>query len=597
MLREAIYHRPKLNWAYAYDHNTIHIRLRTKKDDVDQVTVYCNDKFMNWGDLSKTDQVQMTRLYQDEMFDYWQAETIPPYRRLCYIFQLQSNVETIWLSERGFLMEAPSPSAGWFEFPFLNPVDVFQPPAWVKDAVFYQIFPERFANGDPANDPEDVQPWGGKPKYNNFFGGDLQGVIDHLDHLNQLGITAIYFTPIFEATTNHKYDTIDYFKVDPAFGTNETLKQLVTACHERGIRILLDAVFNHSGFMFEPFVDVKAHGEQSVYKDWFHIRSFPLETVDGIPTFDTFAFTEMMPKLNTENPEVKDYLLRVARYWIEEVGIDGWRLDVANEVDHAFWREFRSTVKAANPEAYILGEMFHDGMMWLQGDQFDAVMNYPFTDAMLDFFAKAECDGSQFAHAIQHQLARYPLQANEVMFNLLDSHDTERLLTTCSGDKRKLKLAALFQLTFLGTPCIYYGDEIGLSGEYDPDCRKCMEWDPTRQDADLFAFYKSIIALRHQFTALRSGGFRFLYAQEGDRILAYERKDANDHLLIVLNSSKRRRTLRLSVTQGEWQDIILTNSANESEHLTASSMPLILADRKGLRVEVPGMGWRVLRLL
>lgn len=556
MLLEAIYHRPQQNWAYAYDRQTIHLRIRTKKNDVQQVTVYYGDKFDCWQGLEKTEAMPMVRLYQDELFDYWQAEAIPPYRRLAYVFKLEDSTGSVWMSERGFQKEEPAPTKSWFEYPFLNPVDIFTPPAWVKDAVFYQIFPDRFANGDKSNDPAGVEPWGGEPTPDNYFGGDLQGVIDHLDDLEQLGITAIYFTPIFEATTNHKYDTKNYMKVDPHFGTNEKLKELVKACHSRGIRVLLDAVFNHAGYSFPPFVDVLAIGEQSIYKDWFHVREFPLRVVDGIPTFDTFAFTPMMPKLNTENPEVKAYLLEVARYWIEEVGIDGWRLDVANEVDHQFWREFRQTVKASNPEAYILGEMFHEGMMWLQGDQFDAVMNYPFTYAMHDFFAERTVDGAQFAQAIEHQLASYPQQANEVMFNLLDSHDTARLLTLCGNDKRRMKLAALFQLTFLGTPCIYYGDEIGLDGENDPGCRKCMEWDKEKQDSELLAYYQSLIALRHQHAALRSGSFRFMHAKEQDRVIAYERADEQSRFIIVLNNGTRRRSVRLPMAAGDWHNAL-----------------------------------------
>lgn len=589
MLLEAIYHRPKQNWAYAYDQETIHIRLRTKKEDVTAVTVYAGDKFYCYDDLTKTFAVPMKRLYQDELFDYWQAAVVPPYRRLAYSFKLESADEVMWMNEQGFHTEPPQPAVGWFEFPFLNGVDVFTPPAWVKDAVFYQIFPERFANGDPSLDPADVEPWGGTPTPTNFFGGDLQGVLDHLDYLAELGITAIYFTPIFEATTNHKYDTKDYLKVDPAFGNNEKLKELVQACHAKGIRILLDAVFNHCGYMFSPFLDVQEKGEASAYKDWFHIRSFPLEVVDEVPTFDTFAFTPMMPKLNTENPEVKDYLLKVARYWIEEVGIDGWRLDVANEVDHAFWREFRKTVKAVNPDAYILGEMFHEGMMWLQGDQFDAVMNYPFTYAMIDFFATAKLDGRAFAHAIQHQLASYPLQANEVMFNLLDSHDTERLLTQCGGDKAKMKLAALFQFTFLGTPCLYYGDEVGLDGGGDPGCRKCMEWDQEKQDQDLLTFYQSLIALRHHYTALRTGEFRFVHAEENDALIAYERQDGESHWLIVLNVSPDARSLALPGNARAWQEIMLKGQVNpvwidETEELS-------------LNLKLAGHSWIILRKL
>lgn len=589
MFLEAVYHRPKQNWAYAYDPQTIHLRLRTKRADVQNAEVIYGDKYLPWNQMQT---VPMRIIGSDELFDYWQAEVKPPFRRLCYGFKLQARPaggarskkrdtgETVWMTERGFSEAAPDMHLGLFEFPFLNPGDVFQPPAWVKDAVFYQIFPERFANGDPANDPKGAEPWGGEPTPYNFFGGDLQGVIDHLDYLADLGITAIYFTPIFEATTNHKYDTRDYFKVDTHFGSNETLKTLVSECHRRGIRVLLDAVFNHSGGTFAPFLDAKEKGEHSKYKDWFHVRQFPLEVIDKVPTYDTFAFEPHMPKLNTEHPEVKEYLLKVARYWIEEVGIDGWRLDVANEVDHQFWREFRKVVKGVNPDAYILGELFHEGMMWLQGDQFDALMNYPFTNAVLDFFALGRTDGATFAGHIYSQLFRYPLQANEATFNLLDSHDTARLLTLCEGDKRKMMLAAAFQLTFLGTPCIYYGDEIGLTGGHDPGCRKCMEWDESKQDRELHAFYRQTIALRHRYAALRNGEFRFLHAKANDSRLVYERWNDQDHFVIAMNAGKRARTIDMALPEGVWNDEL--------------SGEAIAVEGRKAKLSLPPYGYRIL---
>ncbi|MGM0883580.1 MAG: glycoside hydrolase family 13 protein [Bacillota bacterium] len=544
MLLEAVYHRPKQNWAYAYDGKTLHIRLRTKKDDVTAVEAIVGDKYA-WDQTVTT--IGMRIFSTDTLFDYWETAVIPPFRRLRYAFRLTDGDETILLTDKGFELALPDNPNSFFDFPYINPVDVFEPPAWVKDAVFYQIFPERFANGDRSLDPENVEPWGGEPTPQNFFGGDLQGVIDHLDHIAGLGINAVYFTPLFEATTNHKYDTQDYMKVDPHFGTNEKLKELVDACHTRGIRVLLDAVFNHSGKTFPPFVDAQINGQQSKYADWFHVREWPLQVIDGVPTYETFAFEPLMPKLNTEHPEVKQYLLEVARYWIEEIGIDGWRLDVANEVDHQFWREFRHTVKSVNPEAYILGEIWHDSMMWLQGDQFDAVMNYPFTNAVLDFFAHQTIDAKAFANAIGAQLAAYPQQVTETAFNLLDSHDTPRLLTICDDNTDAMKLSSLFQLTYPGTPCIYYGDEVGINGGGDPGCRKCMVWDPAEQNRELLQFYTAAIGLRHRYSALRSADIRFVHVGAADGTLVYERRDGNQRLLIALNARGAAADLRFTV--------------------------------------------------
>ncbi|SES90765.1 alpha-glycosidase [Paenibacillus sp. NFR01] len=578
MLLEAVYHRPRLNWSYAYDYRTIHLRLRAKKGDLTEVFAYAGDKYA-WEDTKEL--IPMKLFTSDAMFDYWECESVPLYRRLKYGFLLQKDHERVWMTENDFQTDRPANPNRLFEFPFINPVDVFTPPAWVKDAVFYQIFPERFANGDHSLDPENVLPWGGTPRPDNFFGGDLQGVIDHLDHLSELGITGIYFTPIFTATTNHKYDTEDYMQVDPHFGDVATLKKLVDACHKRGIRVLLDAVFNHSGRTFAPFVDVLEKGEASPYKDWFHVREFPLKVENDIPNYDAFAFEPKMPKLNTEHPEVKAYLLKVAEYWIKDVGIDGWRLDVANEVDHEFWRDFRKVVKRANPEAYILGEIWHESAPWLEGDKFDAVMNYPFTDAVLDFFVHETLDAEGFANAIGKQLSRYPLQASEVAFNLLDSHDTPRLLTLAGGDKNKLKLSALFQFTFMGTPCIYYGDEIGMDGEGDPGCRKCMEWDPAKQDRGLFDYYRTLIQIRAAHPALRTGSFAFLEAGRQGTKLAYERVLGDDMLIVLINTEQTSQTFRLDVEERNWEELF-TGQAYRAE-------------RGKLSVKLPAFGYAILK--
>lgn len=579
MLLEAIYHQPKRNWAYAYDKDTVRLRLRAKKNDLTEVYAMTGDKYA-WENTKK--QISLTKFTSDSMFDYYEGEIKPPYHRLKYSFLLKSGDEQIWMSETGFQEDEPDDPGQMFQFPYIHQGAVFTPPEWVKDAVFYQIFPERFANGNPELNPENVEPWGGEPTPSNFFGGDLQGVMDHLDYLSELGINAIYFTPIFEATTNHKYDTEDYLRVDRHFGDADTVKRLVKLCHERGIRVLLDAVFNHSGKTFAPFVDVQENGEKSKYKDWFHAHEFPLDVKDGIPTYETFGFEPHMPKLNTENPEVKDYLLKVAEYWIKEVGMDGWRLDVADEVDDAFWRDFRRVVKAANPEAYILGEIWNESSAWLQGDQFDAAMNYPFTDAVNGFFVKNKMNAETFANSIGRQLSRYPLQASEVAFNLLDSHDTPRLLTLCEGDQRKMKLAALFQFTYLGTPCIYYGDEIGLDGDQDPGCRKCMEWDEAKQDRELFTFYQQLIALRHAHPALRAEGHvRFLQARPEGSQLVLERQSEDERILVLFNRSEETAIIEFEGGAGEWTELL------DGNHRTAK-------DGDVLAVELPAYGYAVL---
>ncbi|MFD1739838.1 glycoside hydrolase family 13 protein [Bacillus salitolerans] len=577
MLKEAVYHRPKNNYAYAYDKETLHIRLRTKKNDVDSVRLIYGDPY-DWKEDEpgkhrwQTFEINMNKSGSDALFDYWFSAIKPECRRLRYGFTLTNRNETIYYTEKGFYEEKPlDDTAYYFCFPFLNEADVFNAPEWVKDTVWYQIFPERFGNGDPSNDPPGTLPWGTtEPTGKNFFGGDFQGVIDHIDYLVELGITGIYFTPIFKAYSNHKYDTIDYMDIDEQFGNKETFRHLVDTCHKNGIKVMLDAVFNHSGYYFEPFQDVLKNEENSMYKNWFHINEFPLKT-EPRPNYDTFAFVPSMPKLNTENPQVKEYLLEVGRYWVREFNIDGWRLDVANEVDHQFWREFRKAVKDIKPDVYILGEIWHDSMPWLQGDQFDAVMNYPFTNAALQYFAKNEVKSSEFANIISNVLHMYPNNVNEVQFNLLDSHDTPRILTICHDSIEKVKLLYLFQLSFQGSPCIYYGDEIGMTGGQDPGCRKCMVWDKDKQDRELFTYVSKLIHFRKTIPAFgNKGQFTFIEANDAENYIIYQKSYQNDYLYFVINNSDEARTVLLpkemsSPLQNLWNGKSITSSAIDLE--------------------------------
>ncbi|MGV3466299.1 MAG: alpha-glycosidase [Heyndrickxia sp.] len=580
MQLEAIYHRPKGNFAYAYDGKTLHIQLRVKKHDVEKVRLLYGDPY-DWDkDGWIFSYKDMTYSGNDGLFDYWFAEVSPEFRRMRYGFELINGDETVVYTEKGFFSEAPYDDvAYYFCFPFLHQADIFHAPEWVKDTVWYQIFPERFANGNPSINPKDALPWGSaEPLYNNFFGGDFEGIIQNIDYLVDLGITGIYFTPIFKAHSNHKYDTIDYMEIDPQFGDKATFKRLVDVCHKHGIRVMLDAVFNHSGFYFAPFQDVLKNQERSKYKDWFHLREFPVKTTPT-PNYDTFAFTEQMPKLNTENKEVKKYLLDVAKYWIEEFDIDGWRLDVANEVDHAFWREFRKTVKTVKPEAYILGEIWHDSMPWLQGDQFDAVMNYPFTQGALDFFARGKINAEEFKNVISTVLHSYPKNVNEVAFNLLGSHDTPRILTIADGNKDRIKLLLLFQLSFIGTPCIYYGDEIGMIGDQDPGCRKCMVWDKEKQDQELLSFVKKLIQLRKQNPAFcNDGEFCFVEADRNKNYIVYQKQSKKETLMFVINNSDKNIMIPLPTISENQHILDLWNN----EYVEASK-----------EVELPSFGFAV----
>ncbi|WP_156289345.1 glycoside hydrolase family 13 protein [Oceanobacillus salinisoli] len=583
MIKEAIFHRPKDNFAYAYDKDTLHIVLQTKKGDMDSVELIYGDPY-DWENeqwLTKTE--TMVKSGSTNLHDYWFLSIKPKFHRMRYAFRCTDKKESFIYSERGIFDIPPSEIANYFCFPYLNKVDVFNAPSWVKDTVWYQIFPERFGNGDASLNPEGTLPWGStEPTPTNYFGGDFQGVIDHLDYLVELGISGIYFTPIFKAYSNHKYDTMDYMKIDPQFGSKETFKRLVKESHKRGIRVMLDAVFNHSGYYFPPFQDVLEKQKKSKYKDWFHLWDFPVKS-EPRPNYDTFGFVGSMPKLNTENPEVKEYLLKVARYWIEEFDIDGWRLDVANEVDHAFWRDFRKVVKNAKPDAYILGEIWHDSMPWLQGDQFDAVMNYPFTNAAIEYFAKNEMNAEDFASTITNVLHMYPKHVNEVAFNLLDSHDTPRILTLAGNNTDRVKLLYLFQLSFIGSPCIYYGNEIGMAGGQDPECRACMEWDEQNQDRELFKFVQTLIKLRKNEPVFgNKADFRMIEFNNAQNYVIYEKFNAEKKLIFVVNNSSNAIQVDLRGTSD--QDLLEWNIEETIQKDSVGNLSAVHIKPLGFRV-------------
>ena len=439
-------------------------------------------------------------------------------------------------------------------------------PAWVQDAVFYQIFPERFANGDPGNDPPGTVPWDSLPTRENFFGGDLQGILDHVDHLVELGATALYLTPVFTARSSHKYDTCDFLAVDPAFGSASLLRKLVDACHGRGVRVVLDAVFNHCGDGFWAFQDVVAHSAASPYADWFQDLSYPVE--ENPPSYQTCGGAAFLPKLNLLNREVREHLLHVARYWLESCDIDGWRLDVPWKAPFDFWQEFRAAVKAVKPEAYIVGETWRDTVHWLSGDTCDGIMNYPLRDCILDYCARDTMDAEDFAY-FAARLRSVHGSADALNLNLLGSHDTPRLLTNCGGNVHRARLATVLQFTLPGVPMVYYGDEIGMEGENDPDCRRTMCWDPARWNQEMYATIRTLASLRRNYPALRRGSVESLRVFNG--LYAFRRCAPEGNLVVVTNP--RRSLPNVAIPCGEtaapnvqrtWRDLLSGRSFEQS---------------------------------
>lgn len=435
-------------------------------------------------------------------------------------------------------------------------------PEWVQDAIFYQIFPDRFANGDPLNDPPNVQPWGALPSIWGFQGGDLCGVTRHLDYLLDLGVNAIYLNPIFQATSNHRYNTTDYYQIDPKLGTMQDFQDLLSAAHQKGIRVILDGVFNHCGRGFFAFNDVLENQEHSPYLGWFHIQHFPVDAYTWGDAHDYTGWWGMksLPKFNTSNPSVRKYLLDIARYWIEQ-GVDGWRLDVPNEIDDdLFWADFYDVVKRANPEAYLVGEIWTADRRWVGEGHFDGLMNYPIRDAVLRLLYAGTLDIPHFAEKIEGLQDYYTAENLRAMYLLLGSHDTERLLTKLENNTDKAKLAFLFQFAYIGAPSIYYGDEIGMTGGKDPDCRKAFPWDETRWNHELRLWVKTLAELRKAHPALRRGDYVRLCMAPVEGCLSFARIYGEDVVVVVMNASPENRTISIPLDGLGWEESRLIKS-------------------------------------
>ncbi len=462
-------------------------------------------------------------------------------------------------------------------------------PSWVPDATFYQIFPDRFYNGDPSNDPPNVQPWGAPPTYAGYQGGDLRGIIQKLDYLLELGINALYINPIFAGTSNHRYDTRDYYKIDPALGTLDDFRSLIDTAHKKNIRIILDGVFNHCGREFFAFQDVLEYGPDSQYKDWFHIYSFPLDAFGEGKSTTYAAWWDIkdLPKFNTGNPETRKYLIDVARYWVEQ-GIDGWRLDVPNEIDDdSFWSEFRQAVKAVNPETYIVGEIWELGPRWVGENHFDGLMHYSWRGAVTDVLT-GKIPAAEFARRTESFLPIYPPEYIHSMYLPLSSHDTKRILTKVNGDMDKVRLAYLLQFANLGAPSIYYGDEIGMEGGKDPDNRRAFPWDEKQWNTDLQTYIKSLIALRKKHPALRRGDLQRVYFSDELSVYSFSRSLDEEKILIAVNPNNEPRTLRIPVASLGWEDgqVFHDLLSNKQYSVTQESLELTLTPWSGVMVSL-----------
>ena len=474
------------------------------------------------------------------------------------------------------------------------------PPAWVRDAVFYQIFPDRFARSARVAAPGPHEAWDAPPTGHGFKGGDLLGIVEHLDELADLGVTALYLTPVFSSASNHRYHTYDYLAVDPLLGGTPALRELVDAMHARGMRIVLDGVFNHTGRGFWPFHHVLENGLASPYASWFHLDRERLAAGRGLdaypdraaPRADGTANAQAhgggatsieqlgyrawwdmpaLPKLNTDDPGVREYLWSVATHWLA-FGIDGWRLDVPAEIeDEAFWQEFRRRCRAVNPEAYLVGEIWDVAPEWVRGDRFDALMNYPLLEALLGFVGGPSLDtalvashhelsthvrpsdAATFASSVLAQAAAYAPGTVASQLNLLSSHDMPRVRTLLSGDVAAVRLAVMLQMTLPGAPCVYYGDEIGLEGGNDPDCRRSFPVGASGRDEALRATFRDLIALRRAHPALRADGLHVVGVAGACVGLlrggAGDPTSGGETLVVVVNAGTEPATIELAIPE------------------------------------------------
>lgn len=609
-------------------HEKVRLRFRTARDDVQEVCL-----------ISGGEALQMQRVSSGEVFDYYETEVQLTDTMFVYYFRIKSESEELCYHRCG-VSEHP------VEYYNFRIMPGFSTPAWAKGAVMYQIFVDRFCNGDPSNDVEDgeyvyigepvckVKDWNEFPAamdIRRFHGGDLQGVLDKLDYLEELGVEVVYFNPLFVSPSNHKYDIQDYDYIDPHYGviaddggevlpegekdntratkyqnrtgdirnleaSNRLFAELVEEMHTRGMRVILDGVFNHCGSfnkwmdrerIYEPQPEYEKGAyvsAQSPYRDFFHFFDEREEAWPYNKNYDGWWGHDTLPKLNYEDsPKLEEYILNIGKKWVSPpYNADGWRLDVAadlgysNEYNHIFWENFRKSVKSANPQALILAEHYGDPGEWLQGDEWDSVMNYDaFMEPLTWFLTGMEKHSDErrtdlwgnadnFVNTMNHFMASMLTPSLQVAMNELSNHDHSRFLTRTNhivgrvaqlGSKAAeeginlavMREAVAVQMTWVGAPTVYYGDEAGVCGFTDPDSRRAYPWG--QENRELVEFHKEMIRMHKREKPLRTGSLKML--SWSSNVLAYARFQEGEQIIVVLNNSKELKEVTIPVWQAE----------------------------------------------
>lgn len=505
MNKYALYHTSDSQYCFPISKNAVKIIFRTQKADPDIEKIECVWNITHFYYKDRIYQ-KMNLRRSDANFDYYETILETELPSLSYVFKITCKSGKSYFYYEMDISETYDFNYAYltcFRVPFINEADIVYENKKFQGNVFYQIFPERFNLGDKQKDKSYInRPWDtiklkseDPSKHQDvFIGGDLQGIIDKLDYIKDLGIDVIYMTPIYPSESNHKYDVKDYFGVDKMFGNEKTLKTLVDLAHDKGLKIVLDLVFNHTSKNHPFFQDVLKNGKNSKYYNFYSFLDKPL-SVDGL-NYYSFASVPGMPKLNSSNPEVQKYFTEVGKYYLEKYSVDGYRLDVANEVSHDFWTHFKREIKKVDPNVILIGENWDNAYEFLKNDEFESVMNYGFYTICWDHYIHKIVNNQQFVDRLNWLLTRYKDGNNKMMLNLLDSHDTPRFYTYVNDNKDLYLNAILTLISFLGYPMIYYGDEIFMKGGGDPANRKGMEWDSVEFKSPYHKLFKDIVRLR-----------------------------------------------------------------------------------------------------
>ncbi len=526
-------HYEKRDYVYPLDRFSIYIKLKTNIEHIQSLEFIYFEKIRDKSPIS----LNMDNFNQNKTSEFYFVKLTYPetIKYIDYYFKITTDKDIYYYSPEGLRNIKPQRS---FCYSDTNTYDIFQTPEWPIGLVGYQIFPERFNIGKKVL-IDDAVDWGSIPTRENFFGGNIQGIIDKVDYLKDLGVGLVYLTPVFVSNSNHKYDTIDYFEIDPSFGSKDDFKALVEKLHKHNIRLIIDGVFNHIGYFSKQFQDVIVLGKQSQYYDWFYINGDTVDT-EHI-NYECVGYYKWMPKLRYESETLRKHILNVGTYWLEHFDIDGYRLDVADEVDFTLWHDFRKVVKETNKDALLIGETWKNGSDLLGADSLDSIMNYRLRDALLDLIVYKRSNIHEFRERIESIYFDYPIQTHHILYNTLGSHDTERIMTLCQDDSLKVNLLVSILCALPGIPFIYYGDEIGTKGANDPLCRKTMDW--SQVNNSIHVYYKNQIERRHHSEALKYGDFKHI--DLSDSVYSFIRTYNKESLIFIANITEQSIKLNL----------------------------------------------------